>query len=331
MSPEGGEHAPDDEGVVRWPLVAKVGIAIAVLTIVGGVIAALYAAFVVDRGDSASIIIDDAVDPLAPVALAEGGFIYGERTTGRIIRSTRTGETMTTVELEDELATDGQRGLLGLAVRRSGAATDIYASWTRADDGRLVVGRLASGRITLVWEGPVSADRANGGTLAFRGDELLVSIGDLEDPASVDDPDAPNGKILALDPQAGADQQAAVVSSGWNNPFAMTVLAQDIWLVDNAPGETPERVVRIPPSGDPAVLELEGEMRAPSSLAVLPDGDLVLCGFVSGIVERLPVPADGVAAPTEELGPPCATGVAVLADGSIVSTTADAIWREPHG
>ena len=130
-----------------------------------------------------------------------------------------------TVEIEDELATDGQRGLLGLAVRRSGDATDIYASWTRADDGRLVVGRLASGRINLVWEGPVSADRANGGTLAFRGDELLVSIGDLEDPASVDDPEAPNGKIFALDPEAGVDQQATVGSSGWNNPFAMTVLA----------------------------------------------------------------------------------------------------------
>ncbi len=328
MSPTGGERAPDDDDVVRWPFVAKVGIAIAVLTIVVGIVAALIAAFVVDRGDPASVIVEDAADPLAPVALAEGGFIYGERTTGRIIRSSRTGETMVTVELDDELATDGQRGLLGLAVRRSGDATDIYASWTRASDGRLVVGRLASGRTALVWEGPVSADRANGGTLAFRGDELLVSIGDLEDPASVDDPEAPNGKILSLDPEADVDQQASVVSSGWNNPFAMAVLAEDIWLVDNAPGEGSERVARIAPSGDESVLELEG-VRAPSSLAVLPDGDLVVCGFVSEVVERIPVPADGVAAPTEEIGPPCSTGVAVLADGSIVSTTADAVWRDP--
>lgn len=126
------------------------------------------------------------------------------------------------------------------------------------------------------------------------------------------------------------DQDPSVVSEGWNNPFAMTVVGDEIWLVDNAPDSRPERLVRISPSGEETVLELEGELRAPSSLAVLPNGDLVLCGFVSEVVERIPVPDEGVVAPTEELGPPCATGVAVLADGSIVTTTADSVWRDPH-
>lgn len=333
MSDTAADPQPQDERErVRWPLVAKLGVGLAVLTVLGGVGAALIAAFVVDRSGEPKVIVAEAADPLSPISLAEGGFLYAERTTGRIIRSSRTGETEVAVELTDDLATDGQRGLLGLATRRADEATDIYASWTRASDGRLVVGRLASGTETLVWEGPVSADLANGGTLAFRGDELLISIGDLQEPDAIDDPATPNGKILALDPTGDADQDPRVVSGGWNNPFAMTVVGDDIWLVDNAPGPQPERVVRISPSGDEAVLELDGEMRAPSSLDVLPDGDLVLCGFVSQVVERLPIPESGVAEPGEVLGPPCATGVTVLADGSIVTTTADAVWRDPdHG
>lgn len=333
MSVPAVDPGPEDERErVRWPLVAKLGVGLAVLTVLGGIGAALIAAFVVDRSDEPKVIVSDSVDPLSPVALAEGGFLYAERTTGRIIRSDRAGETAVAVELSDELATDGQRGLLGLVTRQSGEATDIYASWTRASDGRLVIGRLASGTETLVWEGPVSNDLANGGTLAFRGEDLLISIGDLQDPDAIDDPATPNGKILALDPGGAPDQEPRVVSGGWNNPFAMTVVGEDIWLVDNAPGSNPERVVRISPTGEEAVLELDGEMRAPSSLAVLPDGDLVLCGFLSEVVERLPVPDAGVAEPSEVLGPPCATGVTVLADGSIVTTTADAVWRDPdHG
>ncbi|MDE0801860.1 MAG: PQQ-dependent sugar dehydrogenase [Acidimicrobiales bacterium] len=327
-----GSPPEDERERVRWPLVAKLGVGLAVLTLLVGIGAALIAAFVVDRSDEPTVIISASGDPLSPVALAEGGFLYAERTTGRIMRSDRTGETTVAVELSDELATEGQRGLLSLATRQSGEATDVYASWTRASDGRLVVGRLASGTETLVWEGPVSTELANGGTLAFRGDELLISIGDLQEPDATDDPDTPNGKILVLDPDGEPDQEPWVVSGGWNNPFAMTVVDDDIWLVDNAPGPQPERVVRISPEGEEAVLELDGEMRAPSSLAVLPDGDLVLCGFLSEVVERLPTPDAGVALPGEVLGPPCATGVTVLADGSIVTTTSDAVWRDPdHG
>lgn len=45
-SPDG---VRDDE--VRWPLVAWIGIGLAALTIVAAVVAALFAVFVVDRGD----------------------------------------------------------------------------------------------------------------------------------------------------------------------------------------------------------------------------------------------------------------------------------------
>lgn len=41
------------DGEVRWPLVAKIGVGLAVLTVVAALVAAVVAAFVVDREDSA--------------------------------------------------------------------------------------------------------------------------------------------------------------------------------------------------------------------------------------------------------------------------------------
>jgi hypothetical protein len=43
---------PSDAGV-RWPLVAKIGVVLAVLTVVAALVAAVIAAFVVDRDDDA--------------------------------------------------------------------------------------------------------------------------------------------------------------------------------------------------------------------------------------------------------------------------------------
>ncbi|MDZ7675847.1 MAG: PQQ-dependent sugar dehydrogenase [Acidimicrobiales bacterium] len=320
--------APEAVDRVRWPLVVKLGIGLVTLAVVGGAAVLVFGVFLADRSDEPSRIITQLDDPVAPVALADGGFLVAERQSGRILRSTPAGELTETVRVTDELRTDGQRGLLGLALRRVGEVTEVFASWTRASDDRLVVGRLVEGGQMLVWEGPPSADIANGGTLVFRGEHLLIGVGELDDPSAVDDPSVPNGKVLALDPDGGPGQDPSVVASGWHNPFAITVVGDEIWLADNAPGDEPERLVRIPFEGEPSMLELE-EKRAPSSLDVLPDGDLVLCGFVSEVVERVPTPVEGVVAPTEELGPPCATGVTVLADGSVVTTTADAVWRDP--
>lgn len=128
----------------------------------------------------------------------------------------------TTFEAGDTLArvdvrSDGQRGLLGVATD----GTALWAAWT-PPDGVLVVGRLVPGPTEIVWRGPPSSELANGGHLLERDGTLYVGIGDLEDPARVGDPDAPNGKILALDPAGPPEQSPRVVSGGWNNPFAFT-------------------------------------------------------------------------------------------------------------
>jgi uncharacterized membrane protein YbjE (DUF340 family) len=52
---------------VRWPLVAKLGLALAVLTVVGAVVAALVAAFVVDRDDEGPELEQSALVALVEV------------------------------------------------------------------------------------------------------------------------------------------------------------------------------------------------------------------------------------------------------------------------
>lgn len=173
-----------------------------------------------------------------------------------------------------EVRTDGQRGLLGVA----SDGDSVWAAWT-PPDGRIVVGRVLPSPVEIVWAGPESSERANGGHLVVRDGALFVGIGDLEDPETVGSPISPNGKILRLDPSGPPDQAPAVVSGGWNNPFAFEFDSRGRLVVaDNSPGEDPERLV-VEGEG----LRVEAELpagTAPSGLAVRGDRILV-CGYVS--------------------------------------------------
>src|SRR5665648_375351 len=103
----------------------------------------------------------------------------------------------------------------------------------------------------IVWCGPPSATLANGGHLAFAPDgRLLIGIGDLQHPRRAQRADTPNGKLLSLRPDGPPTQRPAVVSSGWNNPFAFTFTPSGtLWVADNSPGTRPERLA--PGASDP--------------------------------------------------------------------------------
>lgn len=322
---DAGDEAGDD---VRWPLIARVGVVLAALTIVGGIAAAVVAAFVLED-DGVTTLVAGAVDPVAPTVLSDGRLVYAERTTGMVRAVVEaSGEIRTEVvaSVPDALATEGQRGLLGLAARDEDGTPALYGTWTRAGDGRIVVGRLLP-EPEVLWEGPVSTDLANGGTLAFLGDRLLVALGELQDPDAAADPATPNGKLSIIDPSGG--DEVEVFAGAWHNPYAMTVVDGEVWLVDNAPGSDPERFVRVV-ANIPVETELAGK-RAPAALALLPDGTLGVCGFVSGVVERVEIPDDRAPdlppPPVDVVGPPCATGLVVTPDGDLVTTTADAVLR----
>lgn len=243
-------------------------------------------------------------------ALSDGGLLVAERATGRVLRI-HDGKTIEIASV-DVVAEPGQRGLL--AVLADG--DDVYATWTRASDGHLVVGRVLPSA-ALVWVGPASTDLANGGRLAMLDGSLIIGIGDLMDPAKIDDPASPNGKLLRLDPAGAPTQRPTVISSGWHNPFAFTVRDDgSVWVADNAPGDVAERLA----SADlRTVVELDGTS-APSGL--LADGsDLLVCGYVSGELRRYTPGSKAY----DVVASGCRYDVDRLADGRIVMADDDGV------
>ena len=315
----------------RGPLVAL--IVAAGLGIAASVLAACGADHRAALGDPATTsLVADAAFPVALVAEADGGLLYGERLTGRIRRVAPDGslDPAPLAAVATRGAVDDQRGLLGLTRDPAGR---LFAAWTRADDGHLVVAELqaAPGQAPLaaprlVWVGPPSADLANGGHLvASPDDRLVIGIGDLQaDRALADDPTVPNRKVLALDPDGAPGQTPTVLSSGWNNPFALTYDGDGrLWVADNTGSEGPERIGRGDQPADRARAlggPVEGAI-APSVLVALDHDRLGLCGFLSGRLQLVRISDGRPSAPGPTVADTCATGGVVLTDGRIVTAT----------
>ena len=257
----------------------------------------------------------------ALTALADGGLRYGELDSGVIRDVRRDGRIRPGVVARISVGRGGQRGLLGLAVDRRGRT---FAAWTRPDR-RLVVGRVAPGPERLVWRGPRSADLANGGHLAFAPDgRLVIGVGDLQAPERIADPRAPNGKLLALDPGGRPDQRPAVLSAGWNNPYAFAYTPSgELWVADNAPGRRPERLARGDLGPGPRRVTVIEPKVAASGLAALADGRLALCGVVSRHLDLYEIEDGRARALRDDTPAECLLGVARLRDGRLVLARED--------
>jgi len=267
-----------------------------------------------DDGPPAGAVLVAGTGEVAALApLPDGGLRYGVRETGYVYEVDPAGEVRELTSVE--VATDGQRGLLGLAVDDDDRT---FAAWTRPD-GRLLVGQVAPGEERLVWRGPPSAVLGNGGHLAVAPDgSLVLGVGDLQDPDAADEPDTPNGKLLRLDPDGTARQVPETLSSGYTNPFAFTFTpAGELWAFDNATRDEPERLLR-GDRDDAAPALAQREEMAPSGLTAIADDGLVVCGYLSRTLERVVLHDDGTAERTEVLAEPCSVGAATLADGRVV-------------
>lgn len=282
-----------------------------------------------------AVIVADAASPVALVSEPDGGFLFGERLTGAIRH----------VDAEDRLDPnpvavvdtagneDDQRGLLGITRGTDGT---VYVSWTRRIDGRLVVGRLDTdtprspvASPTVIWVGPVSADQANGGGLAIGSDDaVLIGVGDLLAPGVLaDDLALPNRKVLKLDPHGPPDQVPTVMSTGWNNPFAIVTDENAVtWVADNAAGDNPERMGRADQSAERGSdLDRSDGQIAPSGLVSLGSGRFGVCGYVSHRLDEVHVTAGRAASTGRVLADDCWTSAALLTDGRLVTATLDQI------
>ena len=229
-------------------------------------------------GDAASKsrTIAQADHPVALTLANDDTLIYAERLTGRVMRLDldRTAEPTMVGQVEVDSSGE-QRGLIGLAIIND----HVYGTWTRPGDLRLVVGEIAV-PVRVVWEGPVSATKADSGHLAVLDGRLVVGLGELVKDSEL------AGTLVSLDPAGGPDQVPTVLSHGWHNPFAFAVEEQGrIWVADNAPDGVAERLGRGDIDGQ--VSEFAGvPQRAPSALVVFADGRLGVCGYLDGEMRR---------------------------------------------
>jgi hypothetical protein len=267
-----------------------------------------------------TVEFDPGAEPVALASLDGGDLLVGERRTGVIRVINPQGDLSEPIAQVDVAAAEtDQRGLLGLAA----AGEQIYAAWTRARDGHIVVAEITDGTERLVWLGPASSRRANGGHLEVLPDgRLLVGVGDLQEPDRVEDPNTPHGKLLALDPAGTPEQTPVALSGGWNNPYAFVVTSNgEIWVADNAPGDAPERLGR--GDRDATRTNLPGK-RAPAALVELQPGLLGLCGYLDGELTVIDIRDDQ---PTLD-GPAatqCRTGATALDDNRIAITDGERV------
>jgi glucose/arabinose dehydrogenase len=124
-----------------------------------------------------------------------------ERPSGRIVRIPRGGGRARTVMRVPGVVSDGEGGLLGLAVSPH-YATDklVYAYLTTASDNRIVRFRLG-GRLHPILTGLHKATVHDGGRIAFGPDGMLYAgVGDAGDTANAQNRSSRNGKILRIAP-----------------------------------------------------------------------------------------------------------------------------------
>lgn len=254
-------------------------------------------------------VLASAAASAALAAEPDGSLLVGALTGGTIRRVQADGSAVPTALRVPPVRTDGQRGLLSLAVDRS----RVYASWTPRFGERLVVGRLrADAPPQIVWTGPPTTTLANGGHLALAPDgRLAIGIGDRQSPQGA------VGRLLSLDPHGPPNQRPRVLSTGWNNPFAFVFTPDNrLWVADNAPGGRPERLAR-GDAGRPRDVTDLPRATAPSGLAALPGGDLALCGVVSGTLDRYRRASGGSWTRVGTIAADCRYGVVRLTDGRL--------------
>jgi glucose/arabinose dehydrogenase len=143
--------------------------------------------------------------PWGLVPLQDGSILYGRRDAHEIVRVVD-GVKTTVGTVPNIASTDGEGGLLGLAVTKDFPATDpwIYIYHTSATDNRIVRMQykdeaLVPSTYQVLVTGIGRNKYHNGGRLRFGPDgKLYATTGDAQAPETAQDLDSLNGKILRI-------------------------------------------------------------------------------------------------------------------------------------
>jgi glucose/arabinose dehydrogenase len=284
--------------------------------------AAVLAAGLLGAAPAQGKLLARADFPAAMAPLPHGMLLYGELTSGKIWKLSRTGHrSRRPVARVRHVASEGLRGLLGLAVDRR---RRVFADWT-GTDGMIHVAQVAPGRQRAVWTPGRDGEEANGGRLAFgRDGRLIVTVGDRDQsiqpgPTGPIGPAFPGfgGGIYSVDPDGKPTQTPRVLAPGYFNPFGLAVTPSgDIWTTDNAITPDTDLIARVHDGTAQPFAYMAHT--APTGVAVIDDQTLAVCGIVSRRLDRFTIAADGTA---HDAGSPlaqgCEIGVIRLSDGRL--------------
>jgi glucose/arabinose dehydrogenase len=184
-------------------------------------------------------IATDTDIPWGLVTLPDGNIIYSRRDADNLVLlNAATGAKTDVGTVPDVAQTDGEGGLLGLAVTRDFPARDpwIYIYHTTETDNRIVRikyigGQLDNTTLQVLLSGIGRNKYHNGGRLRFGPDGMLyASTGDAQSDTTSQDISNLNGKVLRLTPDglvpAGNPFNNYVWSYGHRNPQGLAFDAQ---------------------------------------------------------------------------------------------------------
>jgi glucose/arabinose dehydrogenase len=193
--------------------------------------------------------------PWGMVALPDGNILYSRRDAQDIILlNPVTGNKSTAGTVPNVKGTDGEGGLLGLAVTSGFPGSDpwLYIYHTSETDNRIVRVKYASGRIDssslqVLLSGIGKNKFHNGGRLRFGPDgKLYAAVGDAQEPGkNPQDKNDLNGKILRLNPDGSkpADNpfNNYVWSFGHRNPQGLAFDSKGrLWAQEFGDGDEDE-------------------------------------------------------------------------------------------
>lgn len=255
-------------------------------------------------------------DAVTIAATAEGGFLWASLE-GEV--RDESGSAIGSVEV----STDGQRGLLGLAIDDQERVFVSYTDPTFA----LVVSELTETGEREIWRGPTTVQGGSGGRMIAHDGELILGIGLLNDREGQADPESIVGKMIAIDPDlAPTAQRPRILSGPWNNPFAFDVTdGGELWVADNHPRDGDERLARGDLGFDPDVPLVLPADSAPSGLAA-GDDVLFVCSYNDLTLTRYDI-VDGAPQPSDTVATDCVLDVTLLSNGDLAYSTGTSIVR----
>ncbi|GAA2803337.1 PQQ-dependent sugar dehydrogenase [Saccharopolyspora taberi] len=159
--------------------------------------------------------------------LPDGSGLFTQRETGQIM-SIKDGQVTEVQRVTDSRPTDGEGGLMGIAVSPDYADDQtVFVFYTTAEDNRIAKLKLGEQPQPIV-TGIAKNRFHNGGRLAFGPDGMLyATTGDAQNPDSSQDAKSLNGKILRMTPDGRPAPDnpfgdSLVYSLGHRNPQGLS-------------------------------------------------------------------------------------------------------------